>query len=92
MASVKDSRSNIYILQRQLTDQKDLLQIEKDLRAGQILFVKTNHFFEQYQDEVTKLKNTVDFLKKTCENLGGSIGRIGPDLLVLTPNEKIKLY
>ncbi|MHA1901424.1 MAG: hypothetical protein ACTSW5_11060, partial [Promethearchaeota archaeon] len=71
MASVKDSRSNIYILQRQLTDQKDLLQIEKDLRAGQILFVKTNHFFEQYQDEVTKLKNTVDFLKKTCENLGG---------------------
>lgn len=87
-----NSRSHIYISQRQLTDQKDLLQIENDLRGGQILFLKTSKYFEQYQDEVIKLKTTMDFLKKTCANLGGSIGRIGPDLLVLTPNEKIKLY
>ena len=90
--NTNNSRSHIYISQRQLTDQKDLLQIENDLRGGQILFLKTSKYFEQYQDEVIKLKTTMDFLKKTCANLGGSIGRIGPDLLVLTPNEKIKLY
>ncbi len=88
--NTNNSRSHIYISQRQLTDQKDLSQIENDLRGGQILFLKTSQYFEQ--TEVIKLKTTIDFLKKTCANLGGSIGRIGSDLLVLTPNEKIKLY
>ena len=90
--NINNSRSSIYISQRQLTDQKDLSQIENDLRANKILFLKTSQFFEQYQDEVIKLKQMIDQLKKICLNFGGSIGRIGPDLLVLTPNEKIKLY
>ena len=90
--NANNSRSRIYISQRQLTDQKDLSQIETDLRANKILFLKTGQFFEQYQDEVIKLKQMIDQLKKICVNIGGSIGRIGPDLLVLTPNEKIKLY
>jgi len=93
MATItNNSRNRIYISQRQLTDQKDISQIENDLKNGQILFLKTGKYFEQYQDEVIKLKTTMDFLKKICMKIGGSIGRIGPDLLVLTPNEKIKLY
>ena len=90
--NTNNSRSRIYISQRQLTDQKDISQIESDLRANKILFLKTSQYFEQYQDEVIKLKQMIDQLKKICLNIGGSIGRIGPDLLVLTPNEKIKLY
>jgi len=90
--NMNNSRSRIYISQRQLTDQRDISQIESDLKNGQILFLKTGQFFEQYQDEVIKLKGAMDQLKKICLNFGGSIGRIGPDLLVLTPNEKIKLY
>ena len=86
VTNTNKSRSHIYISQRQLADQKDLSQ------QGQILFLKTGKYFEQYQDEVIKLKTTMDFLKKICLNIGGSIGRIGPDLLVLTPNERIKLY
>jgi SepF-like predicted cell division protein (DUF552 family) len=89
--NTNNSRSRIYISQRQLNE-KDLSQIEKDLRGGQILFLKTGQFFEQYQDEVIKLKGAMDQLKKICLSFGGSIGRIGPDLLVLTPSEKIKLY
>jgi len=92
VTNANNSRSHIYISQRQLTDQKDLSQIENDLRANKILFLKTSQFFEQYQDEVIKLKQMIDQLKKICLNFGGSIGRIGPDLLVLTPNDKIKLY
>jgi len=92
VTSINNSQSRIYISQRQLTDQKDLPQIESELKNGQILFLRTNNFFEQYQDEVIKLKQMIDQLKKICLNFGGSIGRIGPDLLVLTPNEKIKLY
>ena len=90
MVTNTNSRNRIFISQRQLTDQNDLPQIENELKKGQILFLKTGQFFEQ--TEVIKLKSTIDFLKKTCANLGGSIGRIGPDLLVLTPNENIKLY
>ena len=92
VTNTNKSRSHIYISQRQLADQKDLSQIETELKNGQILFLKTGKYFEQYQDEVIKLKTTMDFLKKICLNIGGSIGRIGPDLLVLTPNERIKLY
>jgi len=90
--NTNNSRNHIYISQRQLTDQKDLSQIETELKSGQILFLKTSKFFEQYQDEVIKLKQMIDQLKKICLNIGGSIGRIGSDLLVLTPSEKIKLY
>ena len=92
VTNINNSRSHIYISQRQLTDQKDLPQIETELKNGQILFLKTSNFFEQYQDEVIKLKQMIDQLKEMCLNIGGSIGRIGSDLLVLTPNEKIKLY
>lgn len=92
VTNANNSRSHIYISQRQLTDQRDLSQIENDLKNGQILFLKTGQFFEQYQDEVIKLKSAIDQLKKICISFGGSIGRIGSDLLVLTPNEKIKLY
>ena len=90
--NMNNSRSRIYISQRQLTDQREISQIESDLKKGQILFLKTGQFFEQYQDEVIKLKGAMDQLKKICLSFGGSIGRIGPDLLVLTPNERIKLY
>ena len=92
VTNANNSRSHIYISQRQLTDQGDLSQIENDLKSGQILFLNTGQFFEQYQDEVIRLKQMIDQLKKICLNYGGSIGRIGPNLLVLTPNEKIKLY
>ena len=92
VTNINNSQSHIYISQRQLTDQKDLPHIENDLKANKILFLKTSQFFEQYQDEVIKLKQMIDQLKEICLNIGGSIGRIGPDLLVLTPSEKIKLY
>jgi SepF-like predicted cell division protein (DUF552 family) len=80
----------IYISQYSLTS-SDLPRIEKDLKAGKILFLKTSGFFTQFEDNVLMLKSTIEELKKIVATKRGTIGRIGSDILVLTPHNHVKL-
>ena len=61
------------------------------LSQGQILFIQTGKYFAQYQDDVVKLKDTMDQLRNICVRRGGSIGRVGENILVITPNKHFKL-
>ncbi|MCF2141546.1 MAG: cell division protein SepF [Candidatus Lokiarchaeota archaeon] len=89
-----DQRSSkpVYIRKLDLQDQRDLRQISENLAKNRILFVQTKKFFEQHQNDLITLKNTMNQLKQICLRNGGSIGRVGDDILVLTPNPNIKLY
>ena len=82
----------IQILQKELKINKNLTEIENGLKVGQILFVKTNKFFENFQDDVLTLKDTIDRLKKICERRNSSMGRIGNDILVISPKKITKQY
>jgi SepF-like predicted cell division protein (DUF552 family) len=86
------NNSYIYISQRDLSEEKELSQIETDLKGGKILLLNTEPFFELHQDNLVSLKNAMDQLKIMCSRVKGSIGRIGDNLLIITPNERIKLY
>lgn len=81
----------MYISQYSLTCSEDLAKIEKDLKAGKILFLQTSGFFKQFEDNVLMLKSTIEELKKIVSTKRGTIGRIGADILVLTPHNRIKL-
>ena len=81
----------IYISQYSLTSSEDLPRIEKDLKAGKILFLQTSGFFTQFEDNVLMLKSTIEELKKIVSTKRGTIGRIGADVLVLTPHNHVKL-
>ncbi|WP_457557664.1 hypothetical protein [Candidatus Harpocratesius sp.] len=89
-----DQRSSkpVYIRKLDLQDQRDLKQISDNLAKNRILFVQTKKFFEHHQNDLITLKNTMNQLKQICLHHGGSIGRVGDDILVLTPNPNIKLY
>ncbi len=81
----------MYISQYSLTSSEDLPKIEKDLKAGKILFLQTSRFFTEFEDNVLMLKSTIEELKKIVSSKRGTIGRIGADILVLTPHNHVKL-
>lgn len=91
MASLNTSK-NVNISQLELNIKGDLSEITSQLLHNKILFVQTQKFFEYHQDNVVLLKNTMDQLKKICIKQGGSIGRIGDDILVISPNPNVKLF
>ena len=84
--------SRMYILRRSLKEEADLSKIEASLRTGHIIFIETSKFFDLHQDDVVMLKRTMDQLKKISLRRGGSMGRIGKNLLILTPNSETKLF
>jgi SepF-like predicted cell division protein (DUF552 family) len=75
----------------QLNDQTDLPQIESNLRLGKILFIETNRFFAKYKDDIPTLRQTIERLHAVSNQVGGSIGRVGDDVLVLTPNGWVEI-
>ncbi len=88
----KKPENPIFIERFDLTEKSDIGHIQSNLAKGRILFVDTEKFFETYESNVVVLKKTLDKLKNACIRMGGSVGRIGKDLLVLTPGDQVKLY
>jgi SepF-like predicted cell division protein (DUF552 family) len=84
--------SPVYITKLDLRDERDLQQIARNLAQNRILFVQTKLYFEQHRDDLITLRNTMNQLKHICQKKGGSLGRIGDDILVMTPSPQIRLY
>lgn len=89
-----DNRSSdpVFIKKMELRDNHDIKKISQNLSLNRILFVQTKLYFEQHRDDIIVLRDTMNQLKKICTQNGGSMGRIGEDILVLTPNENVKLF
>lgn len=90
MATTKTT-PHIQISQLELPLKQNLSEIEHFLSQGQVLFIQTGKYFAHYQDDVLKLKDTMDQLKKICIRRGGSMGRVGENILIITPHKNFKL-
>ena len=86
------NQEQLYIAQNEIADLRDLPRVEAELQKGHIVLLKTESFFDLYQDDVVTLKKMVDQLRSIANRSGGNLARIDEDLLVITPNEAIKLY
>ena len=87
------SKNPSFLISRQdLKDHHDLTYLQSELNHGNILFLNTSHFFAQFHHDVLTLKNTIDELKKMVLRKGGSVGRIGEHILVLSPRKDVKLF
>jgi SepF-like predicted cell division protein (DUF552 family) len=73
-------------------DHHDLAQVQSELNHGKLLFLNTTPFFAHYQNDVLALKNIIDELKKMVLRKGGSIGRVGENILILSPRKDVKLF
>ncbi len=90
MTSIK-TPPNVQISHLELSLKSDLSEITHHLNLGQLLFIQTGKYFTQYQDDVVKLKDTMDELKNICLRQGGSLGRVGANILIMTPSKNFKL-
>ncbi|MHA1675112.1 MAG: hypothetical protein ACTSYI_15960 [Promethearchaeota archaeon] len=82
----------VYIKKIELRDEKDFKRINQNLAQNRILFIQTKLYFENHQEDLVTLRNTMNQLKQICLRNGGSMGRVGEDILVLTPNPQIRLF
>ena len=75
----------------QLIDQNDISQIENHLKLGKILFIETSKFFAKFKNDIPTLQQTIQRIHSVSSQIGGSIGRVGPDVLVVTPNGWVEI-
>jgi SepF-like predicted cell division protein (DUF552 family) len=79
----------IEIKRLQLEDTKDITTIETDLKAGKILFIDTARFFTKYQQDITICRQIIEKMQTMTRRVGGSLGRIGENTLILSPYSHI---
>lgn len=65
--------------------------IKKQLRSRKILIINAKELLETNHLTIEEIKNTVDQIKVCLSETGGSIGRIGDQFLIITPNSHIKI-
>ena len=53
--------------------------------------IPENDIFNTSIEVPEELKRAIDQLRHSCKELGGSIGRIGDRLLIITPNPYIRI-
>lgn len=67
----------------------DVEKIQRDLQDGNIMVVNTEKLLQTRS--ILELKRAIDKLRGSCQGLGGSIGRIGDQFLIITPNPYIRI-
>jgi SepF-like predicted cell division protein (DUF552 family) len=75
-------------------DLKALEQVEdvkKQLRGRKILIINAKELLENQTLTIEELKHAIDQIKASLSETGGSIGRIGDQFLIITPNSHIKI-
>ena len=70
---------------------KQLDDIKRQLLGRKILIIDAQKILENRTINVLDLKKAIDELKIFLSEIGGSLGRIGDQYLILTPNSHIKI-
>ena len=66
--------------------------IKSELAQGNVVFLDFSDFLDQDTNEMVDLKRAIDQIRGYCNEVGGDIGRIGEQLLIITPNRRIKIF
>ncbi|MFO8017004.1 MAG: cell division protein SepF [Promethearchaeia archaeon] len=70
---------------------EQLQEIKKELLNNKILIINADSILKNKNIPVRKLKDGIEDLKSFIRESGGSIGRIGEEYLILTPNSNIRI-
>ncbi len=82
---------NYLIKQYELKAIEQVEDIKKQLRGRKILIINAKDLLEKQTLTIEELKHAVEQIKTCLSETGGSIGRIGDQFLILTPNSHIKI-
>lgn len=76
---------------RPLESLDDLPVIRQDLKAGNVLITNVQAIMGGSQYSLAQLKQAFRTLRSYVQDLGGSMGRLGDNLLILTPNPRLRV-
>ncbi len=65
--------------------------IKRELGRKRILIINAKSLFEANNTQIETVKKCIEEIKTFLKENGGSIGRIGDDFLIITPNSQIKI-
>lgn len=65
--------------------------IKENLADGNIIILNANALLENHKDKLLEIKRAIELLRSFCREIGGSIGRIGDNFLIMTPNPYIRI-
>ncbi|MHA1728758.1 MAG: cell division protein SepF, partial [Promethearchaeota archaeon] len=80
-----------YVKMIEFSSFDDVDTIKNDLENGNIMILNAQKLLKCKTTSVLELKRTIDALKGHCGRLGGSIARLGDNMLILTPNAYIRI-
>jgi len=82
---------DFFIKKYELNSREQLDDIKNHLRSRKILIINANKFLESGNINILEFKEIIDDLKTFISKNGGSIGRLGKNYLILTPNAQIRI-
>lgn len=83
--------STSYIRMMDFNSLEDVDMIKEELNERNVMILNVNNLLNSNNNSILELKRAIDQLRGYCRQLGGSIGRIGENLLIVTPNSDIRL-
>ena len=82
---------NFLIKKYDLNSIEQMGDMKKQLLGRKILIINAKDILENKKIPIEDLKKAMDDLKAYLDESGGSIGRIGENYLIITPNAQIKI-
>ena len=91
-STVNGAVQKVYLLLSKFQSISEVDMIKRELAKGNVVFLDFSEFLEEDTNEMVDLKRAIEQLRGYCQEIGGDIGRIGEQLLILTPNRRIKIF
>lgn len=85
------SAQNYLIKKFALTSVNQVEEIKTQLLKKRVLIINASDVLENKSIPIQELKSALDEIRSFLKQNGGSIGRIGDQYLIVTPNSHIKL-
>ncbi len=80
---------NFIIKKYDFSNLEQIADIKKQLNGRRILIINAKKILENV--DISELKRGIEDIKNFLRDRGGSMGRIGDQYLILTPNAHIKI-
>ena len=80
-----------YIKTMSLRSLSQVPNVQDELRRGNILILDTLEMLNQGEAVLLEFKRALEQIKGTVRELGGSIGRLGEQYIIATPNPHLKI-
>jgi SepF-like predicted cell division protein (DUF552 family) len=75
----------MFVIYKELTSLADVTPISEEVKRGNVVILDIEPLTKGASDLMTQLKRAVDQLRAVCYSVGGDIGQLGKQYIILTP-------